>query len=200
MAFLNDPPVREPFNTSIMDDKTNKDLPMRAIPSRRWMRWFTELKQIVEQLSLGSGFNLTASRALVSSASGELDVSATTATELGYSSGVTSAIQTQFNTISAAVVVLETKFTTLESIDTVTISTVMSDTQHTILANATGGAINITLPAVSSGKTASVKKIDTSANPVTVVGTIDGDANFILYSEDEYIDVKSNATTWWIST
>jgi len=41
---------------------------------------------------------LTASRALVSSAGSELAVSAVTATELGYLSGVTSAIQTQLGT------------------------------------------------------------------------------------------------------
>lgn len=41
--------------------------------------------------------NLTASRALASDASGKVAVSAVTATELGYLSGVTSAIQTQIN-------------------------------------------------------------------------------------------------------
>ena len=41
---------------------------------------------------------VTASRALVTGASSELAVSATTATELGYVNGVTSAIQTQINT------------------------------------------------------------------------------------------------------
>lgn len=42
--------------------------------------------------------NLTASRALVSDAQGKVAVSATTATELGYLSGVTSNVQTQLNT------------------------------------------------------------------------------------------------------
>ena len=41
--------------------------------------------------------NLTASRAVVSDASGKIDVSAATSTEVGYLSGVTSAIQTQIN-------------------------------------------------------------------------------------------------------
>jgi len=41
--------------------------------------------------------NLTASRAVVSDGSGKVAVSATTSTELGYVSGVTSAIQTQLN-------------------------------------------------------------------------------------------------------
>lgn len=41
--------------------------------------------------------NLTANRALISSASGKVAVSAVTSTELGYLDGVTSAVQTQLN-------------------------------------------------------------------------------------------------------
>lgn len=41
--------------------------------------------------------DLTVSRALISNASGKIAVSATTSTELGYLSGVTSKIQTQLN-------------------------------------------------------------------------------------------------------
>lgn len=44
-----------------------------------------------------TGSNLTISRALASDASGKVSVSATTASELGFVSGVTSAIQTQLN-------------------------------------------------------------------------------------------------------
>lgn len=44
--------------------------------------------------------NLTASRAVISNASGKIDVSAVTSTELGYLSGVTSSIQTQLNTLN----------------------------------------------------------------------------------------------------
>lgn len=44
-----------------------------------------------------TGSNLTASRALISNASGKVAVSSVTSTELGYLSGVTSAIQTQLN-------------------------------------------------------------------------------------------------------
>lgn len=45
-----------------------------------------------------TGANLTASKAVISNSSGKVAVSATTDTELGYVSGVTSAIQTQINT------------------------------------------------------------------------------------------------------
>lgn len=44
-----------------------------------------------------TGSNLTASRALVSDANGKVAVSSVTSTQLGYLSGVTSAIQTQLN-------------------------------------------------------------------------------------------------------
>lgn len=44
-----------------------------------------------------TGSNLTASRALVSNSSGKVAVSSVTSTELGYLSGVTSAVQTQLN-------------------------------------------------------------------------------------------------------
>lgn len=47
--------------------------------------------------------NLTASRALASDGSGKVAVSSVTATELGYLSGVTSAVQTQLNTLSSRV-------------------------------------------------------------------------------------------------
>ncbi len=45
--------------------------------------------------------NLTANRSLISNASGKVAVSATTDTELGYVSGVTSAIQAQLNAITS---------------------------------------------------------------------------------------------------
>lgn len=48
-----------------------------------------------------TGTDLTASRALASNASGKVVVSAATATELGYLSGVTSAVQTQLNAKAA---------------------------------------------------------------------------------------------------
>lgn len=47
--------------------------------------------------------NLTANRALVSNSSGKVAVSAVTSTELGYLSGVTSAIQTQLNNKQATI-------------------------------------------------------------------------------------------------
>ena len=48
--------------------------------------------------------NLTASRALISNASGKVAISAVTSTELGYLDGVTSAIQTQLNGKQAKII------------------------------------------------------------------------------------------------
>ena len=62
--------------------------------------WFTNLRA---QAAITGGAStivtadLTVSRALISNASGKVAVSAVTSTELGYVSGVTSAIQTQLN-------------------------------------------------------------------------------------------------------
>jgi len=69
-----------------------------------------------------------------------------------------------------------------------------------ILADATSAAFNVTLPTPTgrSGFIYTVKKIDSSANAVTVVGTIDGDANFDLELEDESVTITSDGTEWWI--
>ena len=53
--------------------------------------------------------NLTASRALISNASGKIDFSSVTSTELGYVSGVTSNIQTQLNAKQGAITVADTQ-------------------------------------------------------------------------------------------
>lgn len=67
---------------------------------------------------LGATAGLTASRALVSDANGYVGVSAVTSTELGYVSGVTSAIQTQIDAISAsALTEASTSTLTNKSID-----------------------------------------------------------------------------------
>ncbi len=64
--------------------------------------------------------NLTVSRALASNASGKVAVSAVTATELGYISGVTSAIQAQLNA-KMADNANQTDFTTIDDADCIPI-------------------------------------------------------------------------------
>jgi len=82
----------------------------------------------------------------------------------------------------------------------VTTTYIASSRDEIILADATGGAFNVTLPS-PTGRTGfiyRIKKIDSSVNAVTVVGTIDEDSNFDLEVQDESITVTSDGTEWWI--
>ena len=67
-----------------------------------WRSWET-LAPITGGASTVATSNLTASRALISNTSGKIGVSSATTTELGYLSGVTSAIQTQLNGKQASI-------------------------------------------------------------------------------------------------
>lgn len=62
-----------------------------------WITFNTKQDPITGGATTITTSNLTASRALASDGSGKVAISATTSTELGYVSGVTSAIQTQIN-------------------------------------------------------------------------------------------------------
>ena len=67
------------------------------LSSTDWTTFNSKQATITGGASTITTSNLTASRALTSNASGKVDVSTVTSTELGYLSGVTSAIQTQLN-------------------------------------------------------------------------------------------------------
>lgn len=75
---------------------------------------------------------------------------------------------------------------------------------NVVLSNATGGAFTVTLPAASSnaGAEITVKKIDSSANAVTigVTGgdTIDGLSTIILPTQWDVGVVGSNGTVWYV--
>lgn len=63
-----------------------------------------------------------------------------------------------------------------------------STTDYGILANATSGAFNLTPPlSTLSGIEVIIKKTDSSANAVTVVGTIDGATNYNLGTQYKYV-------------
>jgi hypothetical protein len=78
----------------------------------------------------------------------------------------------------------------------------LDDTDYTVLGNASGGNIIFTLPNATTrtGRIYKIKKIDTSANTVTVTGSqnIDGSANYVINSAYESIQVQSNGTEWFI--
>ncbi len=71
-----------------------------------------------------------------------------------------------------------------------------------ILGNATGGAFAVTLPKASlfEGRRFTAKKIDASANAVTLDGdgseTIDGAANVALAAQWDKVTVLSDGTNW----
>ena len=75
---------------------------------------------------------------------------------------------------------------------------------HTILCNATSAAFNVNLPAVatSSGLKLNIKKIDSSANAVTIDGnaseTIDGATTQALSSQYESLTIQCDGSAWYI--
>ena len=90
------------------------------------------------------------------------------------------------------------------TIRTVTSSTAASRDDHTILANATSGALTVTLPAIR-GKfiVLVIKKTDSSSNYVKIVAsgsdTIDGAANYLLLRQNQTVKVQAaNDSSWKI--
>lgn len=89
-------------------------------------------------------------------------------------------------------------------IKTVTSDYTVIDSDYTILVNATGGNITITLPSASSlqGSEFNIKKIDSSVNLVTVDGngseTIDGSTTAIIETQYESITIQSDGSNWYI--
>ena len=75
---------------------------------------------------------------------------------------------------------------------------------HTIIANATSGAITVNLPSASTctNRIYIVKKIDASSNAVTIDGsgsqTIDGQLTRVLTERYEYVKIQSDGSNWHI--
>jgi len=70
-----------------------------------------------------------------------------------------------------------------------------------VLADASGGAITITLPPPQANAIVNVKKIDSSTNPVTVDGggaNIDGQASVQITTQYESYTFISDGSSWWI--
>jgi hypothetical protein len=135
--------------------------------------------------------DLTASRALVSDGSGKVAVSATTATELGYVSGVTSGIQTQINAISASAPVAPLTKTTTYTVQC---------GDRDIFVDASAGSFTITL-ATASGCTdgihQTIRRTDnTIANIVTISGTLSGGSSYKLHTQGETYEYVDAGSTW----
>lgn len=73
---------------------------------------------------------------------------------------------------------------------------------HVILCDASGGAFTVTLPAGITGTEYHVKKIDSSANAVTIDGfgseTIDGDLTVDISTQYESLMFKSDGSNWHV--
>ena len=83
-------------------------------------------------------------------------------------------------------------------INTQTSNYVVTVNDDIIRADATGGPMSVTLPtpSLAVGKIFYIQKIDSSPNPVTVVGTINGQTNFVLNNQYELIQVYSDGTSY----
>lgn len=90
------------------------------------------------------------------------------------------------------------------SVTTLTASATLDDTHHTVLVDASAGAVTITLPSAAgiAGRMYRIKKIDSSANAVTVAAqtgeTIDGAASYDLTAQYQYIVIQSDGANWYI--
>ncbi|MDE2096503.1 MAG: hypothetical protein KGL39_04595 [Patescibacteria group bacterium] len=71
---------------------------------------------------------------------------------------------------------------------------------YTIRCDATSAGFTITLPAVASntGRLLNIKKIDSTANQITISGdgNIDGQAQYYLSFQNQSIQIQSNGSTW----
>ena len=88
------------------------------------------------------------------------------------------------------------------SIRTITASTSLTATDYTLLVNAAGGAVTVTLPAPSAsiiGRTYVVKKIAGDlANDVIVSGAIEDGTSFSLYNDWTVVKVQTDGNKWYI--
>lgn len=128
---------------------------------------------------------LTASRALTTNGSKLLASSATTSTELGYVSGVTSAIQTQLNALQATVTIgaLDAQAENANGLALVSnvLSAQSADATHP-------GMVNITTQTFAGAKTLSSTAVLSAGYTATGASTLTGNANSVLMT------VKANAT------
>lgn len=84
------------------------------------------------------------------------------------------------------------------NISTITTSYTVQSRDVTILADATSGPIPITLPNVvtNMGRFLNFKKVDSSGNAVTFIGTIDGSSVYSLNFQNQSITLQSNGASW----
>ena len=150
--------------------------------------------------------NLTASRALASSGSGKIEISAVTATELGYLDGVTSAIQAQIDTKIATTAANANDFVTFTRLNANLNSTTanISIVQDNVAAIADGATLFVphtnTITSITNSNTYGVgAEFKAIANVLSV--TIDGvtqvpTTDFIYNDSGDTIQFKDIQTSF----
>lgn len=89
-----------------------------------------------------------------------------------------------------------------EAVATVTGATTLDTSHSVVLADASGGAFTIALPKAGAfaGRLFQIKKVDSSANAVTIDGdgseTIDGAATYALATQYQAVALLSDGTNW----
>ena len=85
---------------------------------------------------------------------------------------------------------------------TVTTDTTLTSTTRAVLANATSGNVTLTLPALLAGDVFDLKRLDASANDVTVATpgaeTIDGAATLSIPSQYLSFTLLCDGTNWYL--
>ena len=83
-------------------------------------------------------------------------------------------------------------------IRTITSSPTIDLNDYTLLCDATSAAFTVTLPTASahSGRIFNIKKIDTTANKITVP-TLDGSTQYLV-RQGECFTCQSDGTNWWV--
>lgn len=89
-----------------------------------------------------------------------------------------------------------TSGTPISAIRSITSATVTANAWDVIEANATVQPIAVTLPANSPGVRVTIKKMDNSANAVTVLGAIDNGTNLVLTFQNQAISLVADGTQW----
>jgi hypothetical protein len=137
---------------------------------------------------------VTASRALVSDGSGFVSAATTTATEIGYVNGVTSAIQTQINS--------KIGITDIFNMSTGS-GAFSASADTTYVVDTSGGVATVTLPAPTADRFVRIKDNGNAvANNITVnpnaAETLDGASSYVISSDYGAATFVADGTNWYI--
>lgn len=79
-------------------------------------------------------------------------------------------------------------------------ATTVTAADECLFVNCTAGAITVTFPLASQMQFAriTVKKVDVTANAITLAATIDGTVNPTITTAMARLTVQSDGTSWWL--